>query len=155
MRLLLVLLTSLILASCYHTAVAPLSSPGGQLVVVEIPGARPGRKNPDKVILDANEKLSSPFHARGWPLKYFSDFSLSDDGAEVAVLSPFGDMETKSGREFVGALPIIALRSTKSAESTENALRAVVADVYRNARKQGLRPIPVDDLKEQPEEAKP
>ncbi|MCU0797864.1 MAG: hypothetical protein MUF31_18235 [Akkermansiaceae bacterium] len=147
LRILAVLL-SLGLAACTHTAIAPLSDPQGRVVVLEAPGARVGKTISQDAMNRMIGKLTGSFESRAWPLKYFPSFDLSKDAAEVTVLGGFGDMETKSGRPFVGAFPIVALRSNRPAEETENALRMVVTDVYRNARKSGLRVIPASDLKD-------
>lgn len=155
MNRLFALLAALALAACTHTAVAPLSNPQGQIVVAEIKGARPGKEPDEKTVRRLVDQLGGEFTTKGWPLKYFSDFDMSSDEASVAVVCPYGDMETKDGRKFVGALPVVGLNSNKPAETTENALRAIVADIYRNARKKGLKLIPVDQLKEKPKEAKP
>ena len=148
-------LLALGLAACTHTAIAPLSDPQGRIVVLEAPGARVGKTVSEQTMNQMISKLTGSFESRAWPLKYFPSFDLSKDGAEVTVLGGFGDMETKSGRRFVGALPLVALRSNRPAEETENALRMVVSDVYRNARKSGLRVIPASDLKDKSKPQKP
>lgn len=150
LQFLVVLLGLCALSSCYHTSVAPLSDPQGQIVSIEIPGARHGKNPSERTVGKFIKTLSSRYENRAWPLKYFPEFDLSSNGALVSILAPYGDLETTSGRKFCGALPIVMLRSDQSAESTENALREIVADVYRDARKSGMRVVPVDQLKEQP-----
>lgn len=153
-RLLAAILT-LGLAACTHSAIAPLSDPQGRILAIEIPEARYGQTPSEATMNQTISRLSTSFDIRGWPLKYFPHFDLSRDGAEVVVFGQFGDMRTRSGRRFVGCLPVVALRSNRSAEETENALREVVADVHRNARKAGMKTIPIAELQERPENDQP
>jgi hypothetical protein len=153
-RLLVALLT-LGLAACTHSAIAPLSDPQGRILAIEIPGARYGQTPSESTMEKTISQLSTSFDIRGWPLKYFPDFDLSRDGAEVVVAGQFGDMRTRSGRRFVGCIPLVALRSNRSAEETENALREVVADVHRNARRAGMKTLPITELQERPENDSP
>jgi len=154
LRLLVALLT-LGLAACTHSAIAPLSDPQGRILAIEIPGARYGQTPSESTMEKTISQLSTSFDIRGWPLKYFPDFDLSRDGAEVVVAGQFGDMRTRSGRRFVGCIPLVALRSNRSAEETENALREVVADVHRNARRARMKTLPITELQERPENDSP
>ncbi|MBB5350377.1 hypothetical protein HNR46_000601 [Haloferula luteola] len=138
-----------VFAACSHTAISPLSDPQGNLVVLEVPKARPGKEPDSKVLEKVFSDLAKPFETRAWPLQHFQEFDLSSDHAEVLVAGPMGDLETLSGRSFVGILPLVALRSNQSAESTENALRSVAAEIHRQALRSGLRSVRVDDLKEE------
>lgn len=148
MRTMCVLLLVVCLASCVHTAIAPVADPNGVPVVVRVPGAKVGKKATPEQIAAIDRKVEQEVVGKTEEGK--------PDPAIISIgpVGFYGDMTTKSGEKFVGYVPLIMIRSTYPADVVDRVAGRIAVAYYRAAKKH-YKVIPVTDLKNRPEKQKP
>ena len=130
------LLFAVFLASCAHTAVAPVSSPSGEPVLIGIRNVPKGEKPKRSQVMAINETLLEGMTHQTLIWKYFPE--LEGKGtADVMVLGPVGKAKTKSGKTIDAYVPIVAIRATAPPARVEEAAAKMGADLYRRAQKAG------------------
>ena len=142
-----VLLSGVLLSSCVHTALAPVSTPDGVPVVIRVPGVRVGQNPTTAQIGVIDAKVSQDLKKDSAPEK--------PDPAILGVgsVGRYGEVTTKRGEKFVGYMPFVVVRSTYPPEVVERAAGMAAAAYYRSAKKH-FQVVPLTDLKTKPKQVK-
>lgn len=122
------------LASCVHTALAPLSTPKGEPVVISVPGVPKGGKAKPSQLMAIDEKLMEGITPDTLVWKYFPE--LEGHGrAQAQLMGVVGEVRTKRGEAIYAYLPLVALQAPAPASRVEDAANKLAADLYQRAKK--------------------
>jgi len=133
-RLLPLLLLACCLASCVHTAAAPMSTPSGEPAAMRVRGVAKGRQAMPSQLLAIDEQLLAGVTAETLVWRYFPDLE-GKVSAEATLMGIVGDLETTSGKQFHGYVPIVVLRANAPAARVEEAAARMAVDLYARAKK--------------------
>ena len=136
MRHVITLLFALFLASCAHTAIAPVSSPSGEPVLIGVRDVPKGSKPKRSQIMAINETLMEGMTPQTLIWKYFPELEGKGDAA-VTVVGVVGEAKTKSGKVIDAYVPLVVMRATAPPARVEEAAAKMGADLYRRAKKAG------------------
>jgi len=150
MRHVISLLLALFLASCAHTAVAPVSTPSGEPVLIGIPNVPKGEKPKRSQVMAINETLLEGMTHQTLIWKYFPELEGKGD-AKATVLGLVGQVKTKKGKVIDAYVPLVAIRATAPPARVEEAAAKMGADLYRRAQKAG-DVYPASQIADRPKE---
>ncbi|WP_193212645.1 hypothetical protein [Luteolibacter marinus] len=148
MRHVIISLLGLFLAACAHTAVAPVSSPSGEAVVIQIPGVPKGGKPKASQVMAIDEMLLEGMTPDTLIWRYFPELE-GKGSAEATVVGLVGETKTKGGETICAYLPIVGVRATAPAARVEEAAARMGADMYRKAKK-NAKVYPLSQIADKP-----
>ncbi len=150
MRHVITLLFAVFLASCAHTAIAPVSTPSGEPVIIGIRGVPKGGEPKRSQVMAINETLLEGTTPETLIWKYFPELEGKGDAA-VIVTGLVGEAKTKSGKTIAAYVPLVVMRATAPPARVEEAAAKMGADLYRRAQKAG-DVYPISQIADRPKE---
>jgi hypothetical protein len=150
MRHVITLLLAVFLASCAHTAVAPVSNRSGEPVVIGIRDVPKGGEPKRSQVMAINETLLEGTTPETLVWKYFPELEGRGQAA-VVVTGLVGEATTKSGKKIHAYIPFVVMRATAPAGRVEEAAANFGADIYGRAQKAG-DVYPLSQIAKRPEE---
>jgi hypothetical protein len=148
MKWLLLLILALGLASCGHTALAPITTPAGVPVAVRIPDVPVGGQPRPSQVLAIDEKLLEGVTSETLIWKYFPELEGRGTAA-VTLVGVVGEVQTKRGKRIHIYLPLVAMKADASAARVDEAAAAMGRDLYQRARKT-CEVYPLSEISDQP-----
>lgn len=142
------LVCTLCLVSCVHTAVAPVCTPEGVPAVVRIPNARHGDKVNPAVVNAMNDKIDKGLVPPGMPSA--EPAKPVGGSTQVAIMWFASDFTTKKGERMMGYVPMVAIRSSLPADQVDRAAGVIAAAWYRSADKR-YDVYPISNFVKQPQ----
>lgn len=134
MKEVLTLLLALCLASCVHTAAAPVSTPSGEPVAIRVPGVPTGASAKPSQLMAIDEQLLDGVTSETLVWRYFPDLE-GRVTARATLVGVVGEVITKRGRTIHAYVPIVVLQSDAPAPRVEDAAKRMAVDLYRRAKK--------------------
>jgi hypothetical protein len=148
MKWLLLLILALGLASCGHTALAPITTPSGVPVAIRVPDVPVGGEARPSQVLAIDEKLLEGVTSETLIWKYFPE--LEGRGtASVVLVGVVGEVETKRGKRIHIYLPLVAMEADAAAARVDEAAAAMGRDLYQRAKK-SFEVYPLSEISDQP-----
>lgn len=137
-----------VIASCAHTAVAPVSTPGGEAVVIRIPGVPKGGEVKRSQVMAIEEQLMDGLTGDTLIWRYFPELEGKGEAA-ATVIGAVGETRTKKGESFHAYLPLVVVHATAPVERVEEAAAKMAVDLYKKVRKTA-DVYPMSQLAERP-----
>ncbi len=148
MKWLLLLILALGLASCGHTALAPITTPAGVPIAIRVPDVPVGGEARPSQVLAIDEKLLEGVTSETLIWKYFPE--LEGRGtASVALVGVVGEVRTKAGKRIHIYLPLVAMEADASPARVDEAAAAMGRDLYQRAKKT-CEIYPLSEISDQP-----
>jgi hypothetical protein len=134
MKWLLLLMLALGLASCTHTALAPITTPGGVPIAIRVPDVPVGGEARPSQVMAIDEKLLEGMTRETLIWKYFPELE-GRGSVDAALVGVVGEVETKRGKRIHIYLPLVAMRADAPASRVDEAATRMGRDLYQRAKK--------------------
>jgi hypothetical protein len=150
MKWLLLLILALGLASCTHTALAPIASPAGVPIAIRVPDVPVGGKARPSQLLAIDEELLKGMTRETLIWKYFPELE-GRGAADVSLVGVFGEVTTKRGKQIQIYVPLLMMEADAPAARVDEAATRMGRDLYQRAKKT-YEIYPVTDIANAPEQ---
>lgn len=134
MKWLLLLTLALGLASCTHTALAPITTPAGVPIAIRVPDVPVGGKARPSQVLAIDEKLLEGVTPETLIWKYFPELE-GRGSADAGLVGVVGEVKTKGGKRIHIYLPLVAMQADAPAARVDEAATKMGRDLYQRAKK--------------------
>ncbi len=134
MKWLSLLILALGLASCTHTALAPITTPAGVPIAIRVPDVPPGGQARPSQVLAIDEKLLEGVTRETLIWKYFPELE-GRGSADATLVGVVGEVRTKRGRQIHIYLPLVAMEADAPAARVDEAATKMGRDLYQRAKK--------------------
>ena len=146
--LLLTLVFGLGLASCTHTALAPITNPAGVPIAIRVPDVPIGGKARPSQLLAIDEKLLEGVTPETLIWKYFPELE-GRGSAAAALVGVVGEVKIKGGKRVHVYVPLVAMQADAPAARVDEAATKMGRDLYQRAKKT-CEVYPVSEISDTP-----
>lgn len=122
------------LASCTHTALAPITTPAGVPIAIRVPDVPLGGKARPSQVLAIDEKLLEGVTSETLVWKYFPELE-GRGSAEAGLVGVLGEVKIKGGKRVHIYLPLVAMQADAPASRVDEAATKMGRDLYQRAKK--------------------
>jgi hypothetical protein len=148
MKWLLLLMLAFGLASCTHTALAPITNPAGVPIAIRVPDVPLGGKARPSQVLAIDEKLLDGVTPETLIWKYFPELE-GRGSAAAALVGVVGEVRIKGGKTIHIYLPLVAMQADAPAARVDEAATKMGRDLYQRAKKT-CEIYPVSEISDAP-----